>query len=733
MLILRSVVGVLVVFLATTSFVMFAYFQPEETSSSTAAGRSLGARKPLVMMSDSNASALAEVLAVERLMPAEKYTEALDETMISDELMSVDHGAWIIGKGSLPHVRHTETVDEFNERLVEAIIRELSKAWPPRVTASSARSLARRAYALDLERELDETVESAAESAKKNVSKVAFLFLVGGALPTEPLWRSFFGTPFARRRASVHVHPPPGFEFDEGSFFAPYALPQRSRIRVTWGSLAMVHAELALLATALRDPHNERFVLLSETDVPLWPFRCAYDALLSRPDLSFVESKKTLERFEMFDFGDAAADLAEVWRKGSQWFALSRDHAVELAKRRNLVPWYDAHARRQLNRVKVGRMGPLSQIAHLADKPNFADEHFVQTTLARRRLEPGLVPETLTFAFFGKENQFTVWGDGAKNEFKLHVAEWHAVQFGSLSWRAMANFHHLCDVDLDFRGPLDLENPSLEDRRRLVHALNSSDHLLTELRRRREKIPADQPLFPPKKMRDDEPVQPRRRRPLSKAMPPKPNPSWGGPQRARSFAEPFEPDRLRCSLDDDDDDPRKTKQNKFSPCFLFARKLHPEAVGYFGQLLATYFLAKTTPALASTLRRIHRVQRASSRDEIAAILANRQVPPGADYARRDMQALHSIFPATFFSPSDSSSPPSHYTREEHPLDAFRRRRRGASSQRRFSSPPSPRNRTTSLRVRRPSSSSSSRPLRAADKKKKKANPKSTTTTTRRPS
>ena len=98
--------------------------------------------------------------------------------------------------------------------------------------------------------------------------------LCGSNVATEPIWRSFFASDEAKRRSSIYVHPPRGFAFPAGHFFEDHVIKQEHRYEVKWASLQMVHAELVLLSYALRDPLNERFVLLSETDVPLWPFEC---------------------------------------------------------------------------------------------------------------------------------------------------------------------------------------------------------------------------------------------------------------------------------------------------------------------------------------------------------------------------------------------------------------------------------------------------------------------------
>lgn len=42
-------------------------------------------------------------------------------------------------------------------------------------------------------------------------------------------------------------------------------------------------AERALLADALRDPLNQRFALMSDTSVPLYPPTIVYAQLLSQP------------------------------------------------------------------------------------------------------------------------------------------------------------------------------------------------------------------------------------------------------------------------------------------------------------------------------------------------------------------------------------------------------------------------------------------------------------------
>ena len=94
------------------------------------------------------------------------------------------------------------------------------------------------------------------------VPKLAFLVLTRGPMPLEPLWERFLSG--AHGKYSIYVHATPGFD----------GLPASSRLfgsalirseSVAWGSISVVDAERRLLASALADPANRRFILVSES------------------------------------------------------------------------------------------------------------------------------------------------------------------------------------------------------------------------------------------------------------------------------------------------------------------------------------------------------------------------------------------------------------------------------------------------------------------------------------
>ncbi|KAI3957620.1 hypothetical protein MKW92_027784 [Papaver armeniacum] len=95
------------------------------------------------------------------------------------------------------------------------------------------------------------------------VPNVAFMFLARGRLPLGPLWERFFKG-HDPRLYSIYLH---CFTEEplESSVFHKRRIPSKV---VEWGKASMIDAERRLLANALLDFSNERFVLLYETCIP---------------------------------------------------------------------------------------------------------------------------------------------------------------------------------------------------------------------------------------------------------------------------------------------------------------------------------------------------------------------------------------------------------------------------------------------------------------------------------
>ncbi|KAI5004399.1 hypothetical protein ZWY2020_031642 [Hordeum vulgare] len=156
------------------------------------------------------------------------------------------------------------------------------------------------------------------------VPKVAFMFLVTGDMPLRPLWEKFFAG--HEGQYSIYVHASPAYTGSPpaDSVFYGRMIPSQN---TSWGDMNLVDAERRLLATALLDLGNARFALLSETCIPLLPFRAAY-AFLTGANASFIESFPTRARHAPF-FARRNVSRAQ-WRKGSQCFEMGRALAVEV-------------------------------------------------------------------------------------------------------------------------------------------------------------------------------------------------------------------------------------------------------------------------------------------------------------------------------------------------------------------------------------------------------------------
>ncbi len=75
--------------------------------------------------------------------------------------------------------------------------------------------------------------------------------------------------------------------FPEDSLF--YGRDISERVHVRWGTFALVEATRALLRASLEDPLNQKFVLLSEAGIPLYPPDLVYVQLMSE-DKSRINS-----------------------------------------------------------------------------------------------------------------------------------------------------------------------------------------------------------------------------------------------------------------------------------------------------------------------------------------------------------------------------------------------------------------------------------------------------------
>lgn len=224
-------------------------------------------------------------------------------------------------------------------------------------------------------------------------AKIAFLFLARRELPLDFLWGSFFEIADVEN-FSIYIHSAPGFVFDESTtrskFF--YGRQLSNSIQVVWGESSMIAAERLLLEAALEDPANQRFVLLSDSCVPLYNFSYVYKYLIASPR-SFVDS--FLDRKESRYNPKMSPTIPKgKWRKGSQWITLIRRHAEVIVDDEIIFSVFKKLCKRRPPvDARKGKMNMKLQKQHNC----IPDEHYVQTLLAMSELEGELERRTLTY------------------------------------------------------------------------------------------------------------------------------------------------------------------------------------------------------------------------------------------------------------------------------------------------------------------------------------------------
>ncbi|XP_072974528.1 glycosyltransferase BC10-like [Typha angustifolia] len=164
----------------------------------------------------------------------------------------------------------------------------------------------------------------------RRIPKVAFMFLTRGPLPLSPLWEKYFEG--HKGFYSIYVHALPSFKsnFTSNSVFYRRQIPSKVS---EWGQMNMCDAERRLLANALLDVSNERFILLSESCIPIYPFNITYRYLM-RSKHSFIGALDDLGRYGRGRYNLSMAPEVNItqWRKGSQWFEVNRKLALAIIK-----------------------------------------------------------------------------------------------------------------------------------------------------------------------------------------------------------------------------------------------------------------------------------------------------------------------------------------------------------------------------------------------------------------
>ncbi|KAK7398902.1 hypothetical protein VNO78_10076 [Psophocarpus tetragonolobus] len=177
----------------------------------------------------------------------------------------------------------------------------------------------------------------------KQTPKVAFMFLTKGPVLLAPLWERFFKGNEGLYSIYVHSHPSFTHSVPKTSVFHGRRIPSKE---VRWGHFNIVGAERRLVANALLDLSNQRFVLLSESCIPLFNFSTIYDYVMHSKK-TFVEAYDMVGPVGRGRYSPMMKPLVRLsqWRKGSQWFQIDRALAIEIVSDQQYFPLFKKHCR----------------------------------------------------------------------------------------------------------------------------------------------------------------------------------------------------------------------------------------------------------------------------------------------------------------------------------------------------------------------------------------------------
>lgn len=164
----------------------------------------------------------------------------------------------------------------------------------------------------------------------RRVPKIAFMFLTKGPLPLAPLWERFFKGHEGLYSIYIHSHPSFHAHFHPWSVFNRRQIPSQVS---EWGRMSMCDAEKRLLANALLDISNERFILLSESCIPLYNFSLIYHYIM-KSGYSFMGAFDDPGPYGRGRYNLNMAPEVNIsqWRKGSQWFEINRKLAINIVE-----------------------------------------------------------------------------------------------------------------------------------------------------------------------------------------------------------------------------------------------------------------------------------------------------------------------------------------------------------------------------------------------------------------
>lgn len=147
--------------------------------------------------------------------------------------------------------------------------------------------------------------------------KLAFLFLIYDEINQEDLWFDFFKN-VDKNKYSIYIH----YKVKKPlKYFEQYKID--NCIETKWGDISLARAQLLLYETALQDKQNKKFIILSNSCIPVKNFNYTYNFLMKDEKSYFNEAP--LDPLLYDDKLLKSKYKQSEVKKASQWFIINRE------------------------------------------------------------------------------------------------------------------------------------------------------------------------------------------------------------------------------------------------------------------------------------------------------------------------------------------------------------------------------------------------------------------------
>ena len=115
--------------------------------------------------------------------------------------------------------------------------------------------------------------------------KIAFCFLTIDDVKHADIWKQYFK--YNKNKYSIYIHPK---NIDNvNSFFKQFII--KFNIKTAWGNISLTDATYLMIIEALKNPANQKIILVSDSCIPIKSFNFIYDKVMSN-DMSWINYYK---------------------------------------------------------------------------------------------------------------------------------------------------------------------------------------------------------------------------------------------------------------------------------------------------------------------------------------------------------------------------------------------------------------------------------------------------------